>query len=95
MNKLNQLGRGLSESVSSTTTGEQICDGWFLTLELFVSYVPGIIFIIGGYHNFKQIRSIGFNRVVQFSKLFKIKISACYVMMAINTINIFVGIIWP
>lgn len=49
--------------------------------------LPAFLFVFGGYYNFKQIRSDGINRVVNFSKLFKMKRLSCLAMAGINLIN--------
>jgi hypothetical protein len=60
------------------------CDEIYLFLECFVSIAPVLIFFCTGCYNFNEIRSIGFNRVVQYSTLFKWKYRACLFMVLIN-----------
>jgi hypothetical protein len=69
------------------------CDRIYLSLELGASMFPVVFFIFAGLFNFNQIRSIGFNRVVQYSQLFKWKYRACLVMVFINIMEIIGAVI--
>ena len=65
------------------------CDKTYLWLECGVSMVPVVIFFIAGPANFCEIRSNGFNRVVQYSTLFKWKYRASLLMVLINIMMLF------
>ena len=56
----------------------------YLLLEFGLSNMAPILFMITAVVNFYQIRSIGFNRIVQFSPLFKVKIFASRLMIVLN-----------
>ena len=60
------------------------CDKTYLWLECGVSMLPVFIFILAGIKNFCEIRGDGFNRVVQFSTLFKWKYRANLFMVLLN-----------
>jgi hypothetical protein len=53
---------------------------------------PVIFFMFAGSMYFYEIRSIGFNRVVQYSQLFKWKYRTCLVMAFINVIAIIISL---
>ena len=53
--------------------------------EVYIVNAPSLIFLITGLLNFYKIRSIGFNRVVKYSTLFKVK---RYTVIAIILLNV-------
>ena len=75
----------------NSTTHE--CDFTFLSLEFGLSNFAAILFFITGPINFYQIRSIGFNRIVQFSPMFKVKINMSRMMAFLKFILMIVAII--
>jgi len=60
------------------------CNSWQSILEIFGTNLPSLLFIITGSINFYKIRSIGFNRVVKYSKMFKLKLSILIVLLLLN-----------
>jgi hypothetical protein len=71
---------------------EKECDAIYLILELGVTMFPAVFFIFAGLMYFNEIRSIGFNRVVQYSQLFKWKYRACLLMAFINVMSIILSV---
>ena len=64
----------------------------FIIFECFLVNIPAVLFILGAGINFKNVRSIGFNRVVKYSFMFKVKLVICWIMMGINVIVILCGL---
>ena len=60
--------------------------------ELYLINIPSFLFLVGGTVNFCNIRSIGFNRVVKYSDLFKFKLYACSCIILLNTIKVIISI---
>ena len=71
---------------------EEKCDKIYLLLEFGLNNLPSLLFFITGPINFYQIRSIGFNRIVKFSPLFKMKLFCCLLLAFINFVMIIVAI---
>ena len=68
------------------------CDTYYFVAEM-LTYSPAVLLFATGTIHFYKIRSIGFNRVVQFSCLFLLKLWACKFMILINLIAVPV-LIW-
>ena len=60
------------------------CQKWVLIYDYIIIQIPKIIFFIAGPINFYKVRSMAFNRVVKYSKLFKLKLNILFIMIAIN-----------
>ena len=60
------------------------CALWVPIIDYIVPLIPKILFFIGGPINFCKVRSMAFNRVVQYSKLFKMKLKILYLMIFLN-----------
>ena len=63
------------------------CDWTYFSLEM-LAYLPVLVYFVTGTINFYKIRSIGFNRVVQFSQLFKAKLRAVQLVAALNAVEV-------
>lgn len=63
------------------------CDKYYFTAEM-LTYSPALLLFATGTIHFYKIRSIGFNRVVQFSTLFLLKLWACRLMILLNLIAV-------
>lgn len=70
-----------------------VCTAWSFFTEVFLVNIPPLLFIVAGFVNFKYVRSIGFNRVVQFSNWFKAKIYLTYMMVFINILVAILGLV--
>ena len=53
---------------------------------------PAVLFILGGAINFRNIRSIGFNRVVKYSTMFRVKLIICWFLVFLNIVTIIIGL---
>ena len=52
--------------------------------------IPALVFIFAGTFNFYQIRSIGFNRIVNYSLMFKLKLYSSSTMIILSCVQIIV-----
>lgn len=59
---------------------------YFVAFDLVGANLPALVFFFAGIINFYRIRSIGFNRVVQFSRLFILKRNLCYLIALLDLI---------
>lgn len=57
-----------------------------MAFDLVGANLPCVIFFFAGIINFYRIRSIGFNRVVQFSRLFILKRNLCYLIALLDLV---------
>lgn len=71
------------------------CDPVYLGLELIGTQVPMLIFALLGFVRFRNIRSIGFNRVTEFSKFFQFKRALCFILAFMNFLTLVVTIAAP
>jgi len=78
--------------MSDTQQDEKNSCSAFITFEVFLINVPAVLFILGGGINFKNIRSIGFNRVVKYSTMFRVKLIICWFLVFLNLITIIIGL---
>jgi hypothetical protein len=60
------------------------CIAWQSILEMSGTIIPSLLFIITGSINFYKVRSIGFNRVVKYSKMFKLKLLILVLLLLLN-----------
>ena len=60
------------------------CTSWQSILEMIGIIIPSLLFTITGTVNFYKIRSIGFNRVVKYSKMFKLKLLIIFLLLLLN-----------
>ena len=73
------IGRDDRNNKTCNEPGEE-CSMYFVAFDLVGANLPAFLFFFAGIINFYRIRSIGFNRVVQFSRLFILKRNLCYLI---------------
>ena len=75
---------------SETPSDDECKEGaLFVINELYIINIPSFFFLLCGVINFCKIRSIGFNRVVKYSDLFKFKLYTCVFIIMLNFIKVF------
>ena len=71
------------------------CSGSFLLFDLAFANIPGIIFPITAYVNFRNVKGSGFNRIVTYSLSFQCKLVICCLAAFINFLIAIVAMINP
>lgn len=66
------------------------CEPLVVINEVYIVNIPSVIFFVTGAVNFYLIRSIGFNRVVQYSTLFKVKRYTVLSIIILDVIKVLV-----
>lgn len=64
------------------------CKSLFILNEVYIANIPAVLFIPLSIVNFRSVRSIGFNRVVKYSPLFKSKRILMVLMIILNIAKI-------
>ena len=69
------------------------CTSLFILNEVYVANIPAILFVPMAVVNFVSVRSIGFNRVVKYSPLFKSKRVLMVLMICLNIAKIVTSLV--
>ena len=73
--------------MTDSSESPQTCSELLQINEIYIVNIPSLLFILTGPINFYFIRSIGFNRVVKYSTLFKVKRYVCWSIILLNLIK--------